>query len=798
MAATHTRSPLSLVVLSLLAVSQAASTLASSVSSDAGVVELTSQVDLANDGLFDLNSSEQFLAYEDAADLLPQPEPADYELLNEDEVAAVFERSVDGNEAGRSWHRRGLNTGHHFSFDKRATVKCSTTADCTSGGFKPSTNGHAFCNRTAGTCTTKCNSGYSMSGSTCVKEGSSTSTKTVPCSSTADCTSGGFTPSTNGHAYCDRTAKTCITKCNSNYELSGESCVKAGSAATATTTKVANTKTTVSLVATSSSGLSKAWTGTTTIVEAGTTGVGAMQVTLVDDENIVIYDKAENNALKAKDGGSAYGSVYNIATKKVRALNLKTNSFCAGGGWLSNGTLVSVGGNPQQTYIQDTAGNGLAAIRLFTPCSDNNCDVYENPSRVRMTSARWYPSTVRLTDGSVLIAGGMIAGGYNNAESTDNPTMEYYPPKGTGLQFYSKFLHDALNSNLFPVMYTLPNGYIFIAANQLAMLYDHETNTERRIKSFPNGVTITYPGSAASALLPLTVENNWTPSVVFCGGTTANLDIDPSKLSATYQASKQCSRMEVTSAGIKKGWEVENMPFSRVMGDFVIMPDGNLVLVNGAGTGIAGYGNVKDEVGASNAGSPRKEPLLYNPNAASGSRFSRPFPLAKYERLYHSSATLLPDGSIWIGGSNPNDGVSTTTYATRYQVEILKPPYLSQTRPTYSGLPSKILYGKSYTLTVSVPSGTKKVQAALIDVGYSTHGVHMSNRYVELETSLSGKKLTIKGPKTTGIYPPGPGWLYILADGVPSKGLKVMVGPGNSPPVSQSAIKNMLAKTKGA
>jgi hypothetical protein len=104
--------------------------------------------------------------------------------------------------------------------------------------------------------------------------------------------------------------------------------------------------------------------------------------------------------------------------------------------------------------------DGLAGIRLFTPCDDEKCDVYEDHDRIRLTSARWYPSTTRLTDGSLLIAGGMIAGGYNNAESTDNPTFEYFPPKGDGLQFYSQFLHDALNSNLYPIMFSLPSGCV--------------------------------------------------------------------------------------------------------------------------------------------------------------------------------------------------------------------------------------------------------------------------------------------------------------------------------------------------
>lgn len=465
----------------------------------------------------------------------------------------------------------------------------------------------------------------------------------------------------------------------------------------------------------------KAWKGYSTIARAGWSGVSAMQCTLVDDDNIVVYDKAQNNALKGENGKSAFGAVYQISTGSYRALNLKTNSFCAGGGWLGNGTLVSVGGNPQQTYINDAAEDGLAAVRLFTPCSNNKCDVYENPSRIRLTrcvtvcaaermsvrsfrrvltgladrSPRWYPSTVRLTDGSLLVVGGMVAGGYNNAESTDNPTMEFFPPKGNGLQFYSSFLHDAvsraslelerlpllistdtqLNSNLFPVLWLLPNGYVFFAANRIAMLYDTVNNIERRIKSFPNGVTITYPGSSASALLPLTKANSYQPEVLFCGGTTANLDISPSQLSATFPASMQCSRMILNAAGIRKGWQTEDMPMGRVMSDALLTPDGKVIIVNGAGQGIAGCkwpslrgrcscevsdrssnpadGNVKDEVGASNSRDPVKQPLLYDPDAKASKRFSKNAPLQKYERLYHSTATVIPDGRIWISGSNP-------------------------------------------------------------------------------------------------------------------------------------------------
>ncbi|GAA6060307.1 hypothetical protein JCM10212_002948 [Sporobolomyces blumeae] len=644
-----------ILALSLLLSSTASTVLAQDAS--LGVVDPSFESDLA-EGLFDYNYA-QFDETDD--DLLPAPEPADYDLLSPDEFSEVFKRTVDGNDAAQRWK----------SSQKRA--------------------------------------------------------------------------------------------------------------------------------------LGKGWSGTSSFRRAGTTGVAAMQTTVVDDDNIVIYDKAEDNALKIS-GHSAWGSVYTISSQKVRALDLKTNSFCAGGGWISNGTLVSVGGNPQQTYMNDAAGDGLAAVRLFTPCSNAKCDVEEYPSRIRLTSARRYPTSTRLTDGSLIIVGGMTAGGYNNDESTDNPTLEFYPPKGDGLQVYSPFLHDALKSNLFPVLYTLPDGRLFVAANKKAMIYDWKKNVEYRLPDLPNGVTVTYPASAASALLPLTVANNWTPEVLFCGGTDADIEQDPWKMSAKVKASKLCSRMVLNAAGIKAGWKTQNMPTRRTMGDFIQTPDGKLVLVNGAQAGIAGTGTSKStclemlEIGASNAREPNFQPLLYDPDARVKDRFSSSgFKSSNIERLYHSSATLLPSGEIWIAGSNPNDKVSTVEYSTRYEVEILSPPYMSMDRPTFTKGFARLLYGKTFTIKLgSIPKGTKSVRAVVMDLGYSTHGVHFSQRLVELESTWSGSKLKIKGPKSTGIFPPGPGWIYVLADDVPSAGQKVMVGPGTGPPVSQSAIKNMLKKTSGS
>jgi hypothetical protein len=70
-----------------------------------------------------------------------------------------------------------------------------------------------------------------------------------------------------------------------------------------------------------------------------------------------------------------------------------------------------------------------------------------------------------------------------------------------------------------------------------------------------------------------------------------------------------------------------------------------------------------------------------------------------------------------------------------------------------------------------------------MDLGYVTHGTHANSRLVYLRSTLSEdkKKLKITGPPNGNIYPPGPGWLYLIVNEIPSKAVKVMIGDGRGP-----------------
>ena len=182
------------------------------------------------------------------------------------------------------------------------------------------------------------------------------------------------------------------------------------------------------------------------------------------------------------NGKPVWISYIDTNSGSTKGIVSQTNSFCAAGSTMSNGTMINLGGTPATTRYND--GNGLQAIRMFPECGDNGCYVcsslwscpqliyfvgqlYENESRMHLTSRRWYPASVRLQDGSVFIMGGMTTTGFNNAPSTDNPTseylvssaisqlisvaiVEYFPPKNiagyNGLEIPSRFLKDALKS----------------------------------------------------------------------------------------------------------------------------------------------------------------------------------------------------------------------------------------------------------------------------------------------------------------------------------------------------------------
>jgi hypothetical protein len=54
-------------------------------------------------------------------------------------------------------------------------------------------------------------------------------------------------------------------------------------------------------------------------------------------------------------------------------------------------------------------------------------------------------------------------------------------------------------------------------------MLDYENNKEFPLDDMPDAVR-TYPASAGNVILPLTPMNNWTATILFCGGSNIQPD----------------------------------------------------------------------------------------------------------------------------------------------------------------------------------------------------------------------------------------------------------------------------------
>ncbi|XP_047320709.1 LOW QUALITY PROTEIN: putative aldehyde oxidase Art an 7 [Impatiens glandulifera] len=542
-------------------------------------------------------------------------------------------------------------------------------------------------------------------------------------------------------------------------------------------------------------------------------GVSAMQAQLLPNNKVILYDNTnlgpsgiklqpEGNCRLIPKGATnkvdkedcwAHAIEYNALTSEFRTLKVVclcfmfmfvnvlflrkgincecsfTDSWCSSGGVLMDGSLISTGG------FRD----GQRAVRFLSPCSD--CDWQENPQGLSVK--RWYnliylfgfkySTQEKLEDGSFVVVGGR---GEYSYEFVKGDTLEN-EIKSIDLPFLLQ-TKDLVENNLYPFVYLLPDGSLFIFANNRAITIDPQTGkTLRYLPTLPGG-SRNYPASGMSALLPLKVTGgvlSSSPEVLVCGGNTKDAFTLASK--RIYSpALLDCGRIRLSDA--KPKWEIEMMPSRRVMGDMLILPNAELLILNGAKMGSSGWRSADE---------PNLRPVVYNPDKKAGNRFKEMNP-TDIPRMYHSSSAVLPDGKILVAGSNTNptyDFLNQTKFKTELRVEKFTPhyldPILDKHRPEISELfsQSRLRYGRKFSLAVIMSDmnvDEEDLKVTMLSPPFTTHGYSHNQRMVVLDViHLVGSHLTVTAPPNARIAPPGYYLLHVVHRGVPSKGMWVRI-----------------------
>jgi YVTN family beta-propeller protein len=149
-------------------------------------------------------------------------------------------------------------------------------------------------------------------------------------------------------------------------------------------------------------------------------------------------------------------------------------------------------------------------------------------------------------------------------------------------------------------------------------------------------------------------------------------------------------------------------------------------------------------------------------------------------RLYHSTAMLMPDGSVLVAGGGAPGPQNNLNF------EVYYPPYLYDAsgawavRPTIESAPSVIDIGE--TFVVDFATAPRIGRVVLIKTPAVTHSFNMEQRFLELTYRASGHRLTVQAPTRGTDAPPGFYLLFVLDDaGTPSIARIVKVNVAATP-----------------
>ncbi|KAL9682073.1 hypothetical protein QQ045_013866 [Rhodiola kirilowii] len=499
-------------------------------------------------------------------------------------------------------------------------------------------------------------------------------------------------------------------------------------------------------------------------------GVSVMHMQLLSNDKVIMFDRQDFGHSKIMlptsqcdpatvprtTDCSAHSVEYTIFNNTVRPLRIKTDVWCSAGFENPSGVLTQIGGD----------GAGTRVVRTIQPC-EGGCDWAENNNA--LLANRWYASVQKLPSGEGIIVGGR--GQFN---------FEFYPkttyPNLYNIPFLSQTNDKGIENNLYPFTFLNTDGNLFIFANNRAILLDYKTNTVvKTYPAIPGAEPRSYPSTGSAVLLPLKnlEASTVTAEVLVCGG-APNGSYALSLKGTFVTALDTCARMTITNPN--PTWLVEKMPIARCMGDMTLLPNGDVLIINGAERGTAGW---------EQADTPVKNPIVYKSDNAIGERFETQFP-STIARMYHSTALLLRDGRVLVGGSNPHEHYRFTNvqFPTEVSLDTFRPSYLNtnktNSRPNIMVPVSntQVRYGEQLLVRfwTRAAADVTKVSVTILAPSFATHSFSMNQRLLVLTMGnivVVGKntyEVSVTTPKSAILAPPGFYLIFVVHQGVPSVG----------------------------
>ncbi|MEM7067909.1 MAG: galactose oxidase early set domain-containing protein [Pseudomonadota bacterium] len=434
-------------------------------------------------------------------------------------------------------------------------------------------------------------------------------------------------------------------------------------------------------------------------------------------------------------------SLYDPETGETKVLpnTTGTNIFCSNMSIDPNtGNVIIMGG--------DNKGNGATwsgrnDVVVFDYKTETLRNISEEVSDFALHQARWYGTTLNLSNGDIMMIGG-------RDENFNGSTVAEIYNHETGMrQLTGVDIEDLSHGDG-----TLYGVYYYVHAWQVSdgsvIMIESGGNTNSGHDVF----RIDTDGEGSYERLeklPFSTRNlsgsiMYEPDKVLVASNMGEVwKADLSQPNPTWELAFTIPQEDGT--GI----------VSRTNGTFAMMPDGKVAIVGGSSSG----GLLAD-----NWGNAQKTVLFWDPDTEKIT-FSEAQDNA---RMYHSTGLILPTGEVWAaGGGAP--GPQNNTNA-----QILTPEYLFEDngdqvsdRPEILHAPGNVETGSNFRITVDDTSDIGKI--SFIKSGAATHARNADTRFVELDYKIIDENTVQVEIPEANIAIPGLWMLFVVDnDGVPS------------------------------
>ena len=425
-----------------------------------------------------------------------------------------------------------------------------------------------------------------------------------------------------------------------------------------------------------------------------------------------------------------YTAIFDPATgRSVQRTETKAHSdmFCPGIAYLSDGRLLVNGGDSSpKTSIYDPSTQTWSAGAY-------------------MNIPRGYNADVLLTTGEVLTLGGSWSGDFfaaKNGEVWSPATGEWSLRSGILAQpIIGPDPEGGYRGDNFAWLFAVANGYV-LHAGPSAEMHWIETSGDGSIVSAGTRGDDAYSinGKAVQYDVGKILKTGGAPAYQDAWATadTYVIDINPA-LADPNQA------VVVTKTA--------PMAYPRAFANGVVLPNGQVLIVGGQAYAVPFTDDLAVLV-----------PELWDPVDET---FTQLAPM-QTPRNYHSTALLLPDGRVFVGGGGLCGGCG----ADHPDAEIFSPPYLFNLDGTPAGRPNIVSAPSTAQLgsTMSVTTNTPVTAFAILRLSAATHSVDNDQRRVPLQIiSASQNSYALSVPSDPGVVSPGYYMLFAInPQGTPS------------------------------